>query len=73
MAKLRAKTIACRHNNSNKKFITSKNKNNIISGEGNKSLTKKPEQIWNFLLDPNNLSKINWIKEGDKFKNLILS
>ena len=21
---------------------------------------------------PNNLSKINWIKEGDKFKNLIL-
>ena len=21
---------------------------------------------------PNNLSKINWIKEGDKFKNLVL-
>ena len=44
--------------NSNKKIIPSKDKNNIINGEGNKSLTKKPEQIWDFLLDPNNLSKI---------------
>ena len=44
--------------NSNKNFIKPNDKNNIISGKGNNFLYKKPNKIWNFLLNPDNLSKI---------------
>ena len=44
--------------NSNKNFIKPNDKNNIITGQGNNLLYKKPNQIWDFLLNPDNLSKI---------------